>query len=221
MLGRDDFEDLFDDDFLEEDMPWDHDSLPEDPRAFIELAQSKRSTKKSSYRSSYEEEDFAALKDADRPIDLSAFIPQAWQRIFQHYVCALGSGPEPSTYLLTEAELHIQSHDYRQALICTLATEQLGDANELRRDMIKCICLYQKGDKAQAEGFKEKALTKLGVDPKVGFPAEEGEIVTADDYGVEGLSDFLFARFIGTCEVLNLMPELLNMLASMGGNRDK
>ncbi len=198
---------------FEDDLPWDEEDTY-DPHEYVEYADGKRG--RSSFRSAYEDEDFAALKGSEKNVHLPDLIPQAWQRLYQHFVCSLGSSTAPSTFLLTEAELHLQSHEYRQALVCALATENLSGCKNcddcgscVRRGMIKTIALYQEGDKNQAEECKASVWKSLGVD-------ELSEEATVEDFSIDDLSKFLFERFKGTCQVLTLMPELLNMLAGMG-----
>ena len=134
--------------------------------------------------------------DHDVTVNLEDFKDSVWQRIFQHYVCALSSSATPANSLLTEAELHMQAYDYRQALICALAAGSVDESEtvQLRRAMIQTICIYQLGDRKAACELKET----LG-----------------DEFEQECVSDYLLKRYKGTCEVLGFMPDLLGMLQGM------
>jgi len=134
-------------------------------------------------------------------VDLEDFKSSVWQRIYQHYVCALGSSAVPGSALLTEAELHMLSYDYRQALICALAAGSVDESDgvQLRRAMIQTICMYQLGDRSAACLLKE----------------EIGE-----EYDEEMLSSYLAKRYRGTCEVLTFMPDLMGMLQGLAKSDD-
>ena len=139
--------------------------------------------------------------ESDVTINIHDFKSSVWQRLFQHYVCALGSSEKPAKALLTEAELHMLSYDYRQALICALAAGSVDDSNDvqLRRAMIQTICLYQLGDRTSACALKE----------------EIGEA-----FDQELISVYLLKRYSGTCEVLSFMPDFLGLLRGMKKQRD-
>ena len=139
--------------------------------------------------------------DHDVSINIEDFKESVWQRIFQHYVCALSSSATPANALLTEAELHMQAYDYRQALICALAASSADDSEsvQLRTSMIQTICLYQLGDRTAACELKDN----IG------------------DYDQECVSDYLLKRYRGTCEVLGFMPDLLGMLQGMRKKQDE
>ena len=142
--------------------------------------------------------------DQGSAVNLKDFEASAWQRLYQHYVCAFGSSSDPSRFFLTEAELHIQAHDYKQALTCTVAADSIDKAHTNRVNMLKVITLYQLGDKKQAIAIKDALL-------ETGF--------NLDDEEIPGVSAYLIKRFRGTCEVLGMMPELLGMLRNMSKNK--
>ena len=143
----------------------------------------------------YGEDDMAyGFDENETKVDLGEYRESAWQRLYQHYVCSLGSSANPSIALLTEAELHMQAADYRQALICALATESIDGSMVTRRMMIQLICIYQLGDRTAACELKET----LG-----------------DDADESGISPYLYDRYKGTCEVLGMMPDLLSMLRGL------
>ena len=146
--------------------------------------------------------DFDEMNEAEVRIDIEDYRDNVWQRLFQHYVCALKSSPTPAASLLTEAELHMQSYDYKQALTCALAAASvdLTEGVKLRSSMIQAISMYQLGDRKSAVGITE----------------EIGE-----DFDAELISDYLMKRYKGTCEVLGFMPDLLGLLAGMTSRADE
>jgi phage gp36-like protein len=94
--------------------------------------------------------------------------------------------------------MHMLHVDYTQALICALATESIDGRPNLRRQMICTIALYQLGDKKKAIELKDAILAEA-----------------EDDAEFQNISVYLGERFKGTCEVLSMMPDLLNLLRSM------
>jgi hypothetical protein len=154
------------------------------------------------YNAEEGEEDFLPWEELeeeeDAGVNLDEFRQRAKQRVYQHYVCSVGSRKDPTDALLTEAEMHMLNQDYTQALICALATEMLDEKATIRRCMICTIALYQLGDKKKALTLKDAVLTEEDID--------------LDELNI---STFLSDRFKGTCEVLQMMPDLLNMLKSM------
>lgn len=122
-------------------------------------------------------------------IEASAIIKR---RIF--FACCISV--ENTDSLWMEAEMLLFFHEYRSALIAGFA----ADARRTpRRAALETIALYQLGDKSAAMCIVED---------------HESQIISCPS-----VSHVLKKKFLGTCEVLRFMPQLLAMLRAQQDNR--
>jgi hypothetical protein len=145
-----------------------------------------------------DEEDLLDLPESEEEntIDLAEYQRLAERKILFHHACTLGNqlkGNSLAALFLSEAELFLNNCDYKSALITALASEMVAcDYEPDSIAAVETICLYQLGDRSQAERL--------------------GKQVT----GKKISSVFLRNRFENTLEVLTFMPQLLSMLAQQG-----
>lgn len=136
-----------------------------------------------------------------KPLDMVTLTREAANLRVRRAIEAIGARDVPRRLLL-EAELHLFSRRYRDALLCSLGFQQYLDdqcvvgqlVEEKERSLrfqaqaIEAICAYQLDDKNHAT-----ALIAM-IEPTADF------------------SEFLHDRVTGTAEILTLMPQLLESL---------
>eukprot|EP00397_Hematodinium_sp_SG-2012_P049715 GEMP01057454.1.p1 GENE.GEMP01057454.1~~GEMP01057454.1.p1 ORF type:complete len:202 (+),score=65.45 GEMP01057454.1:139-744(+) len=144
---------------------------------------------------------FSPSMTSGKPLDMKALNEEAAALRVERAIEAIDARDLPRR-LIFEAELHLHSHRYRDALLCTLGFQQyledgcvLGqlvkeNENNLRMQAqaIETICAYQLDDKDRAMALLET-------------------IQPTDDF-----SDFLHQRIVGTRDILMLMPMLLQAI---------
>ncbi|KAF4668747.1 asparagine-linked glycosylation protein [Perkinsus chesapeaki] len=106
--------------------------------------------------------------------------------------------------LLIKGELAMQTYNYSMALSCSAAAQYLiaasglgSEATLIRANAIEMISAYQLGSRSAAVKIRDQLME--------GFPGD-----SIKEAGM--MSEYLFKRFAGTCEVLEMMPQLMGLL---------
>ena len=129
----------------------------------------------------------------DVQIDMDAVSESVDRKIKYHQACILGLASGNS--LMLEAELYLAAHDYSAALVCAIASDRLNGKETLSRKAISMICLYQLGNRRQALEIMEQY---------------QDEVISSKEVSVG-----LRKKFESTCEVLQFMPQLLDMISKI------
>mmetsp|Transcript_72806 Transcript_72806/g.168759 ORF Transcript_72806/g.168759 Transcript_72806/m.168759 type:complete len:228 (-) Transcript_72806:97-780(-) len=150
---------------------------------------------------------------SSRPLDMEGLRAEAWHLLVSHLVVRPDSTSVPRTLLL-EAELNLLASQYRPALVAALALQMAGDAGDagghgipggqwaVPSGVVEMVACYQLGDRGRAVMLRDNLLKA--------------------DRSLA--SKHLIKRFEGTSEVLELVPEFLNLLKSVehnGGASDR
>jgi hypothetical protein len=134
------------------------------------------------------EEDEDWFDEEDSKIDMSEFDLSAERKIIFTKSSLVGPIDDLVPGLILEGELALGNGEYRSALVCSLAAQKLlSPATSDSCKVIEMICMYQLGDRHQAQ------LIMDSIDPVL-------------------LSPFLKKKFLSTCEVIKFMPQLLGLL---------
>jgi len=171
----------------------------------------------------YGYDDYAGLDDefgASTALDMEALRIEAWRLLVNRLVTTPGTAAAMPRQLLLEAEVHMMASRYRPALVTALAI-QLATAPEAPTAAaasaaagasdqpygewtaptmaVEMICSYQLGDRDRAVGLRDQLQNM--------------------DHSM--FSAHLSKRFKGTSEVLDLVPQFMNLLkAAEQGRRD-
>ena len=127
------------------------------------------------------------VDDIEEVVDVFEFEELAKKKLIFHLTCTVGSVCAAANILRSEAELFLNRSDFRAALISAIASDLAAGSPSNTRKAIETICLYQLGDR--------NAALRLSQDVEAG-----------------NLSGHLKDRFVNTVEVLQFMPQLLQML---------
>mmetsp|Transcript_62438 Transcript_62438/g.173028 ORF Transcript_62438/g.173028 Transcript_62438/m.173028 type:complete len:236 (-) Transcript_62438:60-767(-) len=138
---------------------------------------------------------------SSRPLDIEGLRAEAWQLLVSRLVLRPGAATVQRRLLL-EAELHLVASRYQEALVAALALQMAGDGGgagsaglpggpwAVPAAVVEMVGSYQLGDRDRAVVLRN-SLRKA-------------------DRSM--LSEHLQKRFEGTSEVLELVPEFLNLL---------
>eukprot|EP00747_Dinoflagellata_sp_TGD_P169127 gnl/TRDRNA2_/TRDRNA2_197266_c0_seq1.p1 gnl/TRDRNA2_/TRDRNA2_197266_c0~~gnl/TRDRNA2_/TRDRNA2_197266_c0_seq1.p1 ORF type:complete len:222 (+),score=64.46 gnl/TRDRNA2_/TRDRNA2_197266_c0_seq1:83-748(+) len=133
---------------------------------------------------------------ASRPLDLEVLQQEAWLLLVGRLVTRPGSAAGIARDLLLEAELHLMSSRYREALTAAFALSMTAasppEAWAAPALVVEMVASYQLGDRDRAVGV--------------------GDRLKAMDRST--LSQHLQVRYKGTVDVLELVPQFLSLLKS-------